>query len=136
MASQITHEIIPMPHPMISGSTRVRIITMTDSTTSRIRRPTPFFACQWISGSSFFVRYGIRASRPRYESTIINVRSELGLIPLGPPIPPGGGGGGGGGVYDPPPGGGGVAGGTVGGGISLISSPCQSLERSDSNRFR
>src|ERR1043166_3780258 len=66
----------------------------------------------------------------RYARMTMIVRSEPGAAPP----PPGGGGGGGeyepppgggGGVYDPP-GGGGVAGGTVGGGISLISSPCLS----------
>src|SRR5215211_1510235 len=98
MPIQITHWITPTPQLIVDGSTQLMIMNTTHTTTSRIRRPTPFFACQWISGSSFFVRYGIRAGRPRYESTIINVRSELGLIPLGPPIPPGGGGGGGGGV--------------------------------------
>ena len=81
MPIQITHWIALTPQPMTSGSTHTRIMPMTHTTTSRISRPTPFFACQWISGSSFFVRYGISASRPSYESTIISVRSELGLVP-------------------------------------------------------
>src|SRR3954453_18229193 len=95
----------------------MRMITQMTSAPNSTR---PFFACHCTSGSSFFVSSGMRQRMPRYESTSMIVRSELGA---GAP-PYGGGGGGGGGVYEPPPGGGGVAGGTVGGGISLIPSPC------------
>src|SRR6185436_20749712 len=95
MAIQTTQLTVAMPQPTtLLRNTICRMNNRTQTTTSRISRPTPFFACQWMSGSSFFVRYGISASRPRYESTIISVRSELGLVPEG--------GGGGGGVYEPP----------------------------------
>src|SRR5438105_1293995 len=105
-----------MPQPMMAGMKCSTMATTIHSNTHAIVNARPFLACHCTSRSSFFTRSGMRARMPRYESTSIKLRSELGAAP-----PPGGGGGGGGGVYVPPPGGG--VGGTEGGGISLISSP-------------